>query len=479
MIFHFFVFFIKAYDEEYTNEAYNTLKPDQSPAKLIFNQGLSLMLVEWPDAIINISIPDEFSESVVITKESGLSCFTLKNQATIYITFNSQISYFVTRCPQRNSIEGAIQTISNIRDNLFNERDHAKDIYFSVFGPHIIQGSATHDWMTGTVTFYYMDEEHTELKSDIKNISIPEAFCSSSLVRQLVDGTISYNLSYKSLASYENPTISTYVQLKWSTLVTSHNYLSNEAFGGIGDSSKAVLLRDIKYELTINSATQLGAKFGYNINGQIISPLTETVTITAREPITVDLYVIYNECKEFTKFRTIELTNCFTKKIVNLTDDDIPSECEIIPVYRVCADLSALSDDYEISYILVPGDGRKKVAVNGLNEEKSSSPFDVNATLSKSPNCDDKFLRTIHASTNFKCLNVTVESLPDECTGESESKKKKNKIALIAGCACGAAAVVACVVAIVVIVNRKKKDKDNLLLDSQNINDDNNYTDNQ
>ena len=121
------------FEEDYTDESYNSLEPIESPAKLTFQNGLSLMMVEWPDAILNISIPYSFSESVILTRKSGLSYFTFKDPAIVILTFSSNTSYFVTRSPQVRSMHGAYQHIANSQNHLFNEGSEQKDIYFVFF----------------------------------------------------------------------------------------------------------------------------------------------------------------------------------------------------------------------------------------------------------------------------------------------------------------------------------------------------------
>lgn len=74
-----------AYQMNYTGEAYATVYPSDSPASLSFSKGLSLMMVEWPDASLQISIPGYLSSPVTFVRNDGYSLFTFSNEALVTI----------------------------------------------------------------------------------------------------------------------------------------------------------------------------------------------------------------------------------------------------------------------------------------------------------------------------------------------------------------------------------------------------------
>lgn len=85
MIFAFFFLGINAVVLNYITgtESYSYKKnPSESPITLNLQKGLALMMAEWSDATLTITIPNEFSQSRKITATDGYSIFTFKDSAT-------------------------------------------------------------------------------------------------------------------------------------------------------------------------------------------------------------------------------------------------------------------------------------------------------------------------------------------------------------------------------------------------------------
>ena len=130
------------------------------------------------------------------------------------------------------------------------------------------------------------------------------------------------------------------------------------------------------------------------------------------------------------------------------------------PEYKVCADLSNIPNDYNISYIVSTDENITKIADHDLNVEKSFTPFYINASLTKETSCNKTFLATLYASTFFKCISVTVDMFPKECRKSDTIVKKSSKKvqkAIIIPVSCVAIIIVFVVVFNILYIRRKRR----------------------
>lgn len=83
----------KTYTAEISSNenGYIKIPNEYNRADISIAAGQALMLVEWEDAFIEITIP---GNKVNLTKASGLSFFTFKDEAEIHMEFISGVSFF-------------------------------------------------------------------------------------------------------------------------------------------------------------------------------------------------------------------------------------------------------------------------------------------------------------------------------------------------------------------------------------------------
>ena len=139
-------------------------------------------------------------------------------------------------------------------------------------------------------------------------------------------------------------------------------------------------------------------------------------------------------------------------------------------IYKICADLSGISSEYEISYIVYPGDSKMKIASHGMNEETSNKPFYINASLIKSPGCNDTFWCTIHSNISFECIYVRIDMFPKECTQNDSDDVKKRPIIIIVIVVVFIFIILILAIVIIVLICKLKKKNETIELESQILN---------
>ena len=300
------------------------------------------MMVEWPDASLQISIPGYLSSPVTFVRKDGYSLFTFSNEALVTIKFNTRITYFVSKCPQKKSSQGGIQLISNMKYNTLNANGIAKDFYYSLFNQYKMSGSISSGILGATLYYSYMNGENIAKgqTTNFSPINVPNLIFTSSLIRNGINSITYKDLNLNVVSSF-NPNVPTSIEINWDSLIENgNNYPDNRAYGGNSILSTHIssLLEDIptptSYSLTISLDSVLSANSIIEIdtkNGKTI--ITGTTTFSNSESFTANLYLTYNSCKS-KKFQNI-IVNKVGVQTVNFTTSDIPKECISTDAYIV------------------------------------------------------------------------------------------------------------------------------------------------
>ena len=180
------------YQKDYTAEGYAKLSSDESPAKITLKKGLALMMVNWPDAILKISIPGVLSSPIQLAAKNKYSLFTFADNATIDIVFKTQVSYFVIGCPQYQSMKGATQYISNYQNIKISEESASKDQYFSVFNKYKMEGSITLSTLGEATLYYYLNSSTKLSTKNLNPLNLPSIVFTSALIRSKIADKVSF-----------------------------------------------------------------------------------------------------------------------------------------------------------------------------------------------------------------------------------------------------------------------------------------------
>lgn len=213
-------------------------------ALLTVPAGKGLMMVEWDDAILSISVPKISQKKAKLTKHSGFSVFLFNQAASIDIMFHSQISYSIFTCPTVYSLDGALQLISNFAKNELTIVKTSSDIYFKIFDDFDMSGNLKKSGVGSAKLIYNKDNNWIETK-DISSFNLNDlrayAIVSpSGLVT--VEGKVNLYSKYQ-----VNPTVPTYVNLAIEGTIkeNQNNYKETIAYGGSGKESKSMTFNSL------------------------------------------------------------------------------------------------------------------------------------------------------------------------------------------------------------------------------------------
>lgn len=418
MLFILWMYQVRSYD--FTNEAYRTLYPSDSPFTCSIQKGLALMMVNWGDAAMKMSIPNALRTPVRITSDDGYSLFTFKDPAEITMTFSTSISFYIASCPQKSSKNGAIQYLYNGNSAKFTLSKLSKDVYFSSCSPYSLTGSIDSGTFSSDPTVYYWDTAGKAYSTkEVANLNLENLRYTTEVIR--FSFTDSFDLSLNLKATTANPTYSAFLSLYWTAVVEkNNNFLSNAAYlGSISEqgTNKSKLISAFPpfveeyYIVITNRITSaipnavLTMKFP-GINEQVIfSGATQTYKVA--EAYSADIFIQTQYCTK-QLLKTITAKTSKTPEII--TDSDLPSSCKT-PKYSVCL-IPKVASPNTLGYkkgssLIVPFSSK-------ITLEETSS-FTVDLYLMTSSSCEEVVkLNTYTATTNFACQ--TISSLPSNCT---------------------------------------------------------------
>lgn len=415
MLFILWMYQVRSYD--FTAEVYATLSPSASPFTCSIQKGLALMMVNWGNAVMNMSIPNDLGTPVRITSDDGYSLFTFKDPAEITMKFSTSISFYIASCPQKSSKNGAIQYLFNGKSATFTPEKYKQDVYFSSFSPYSLTGSIDSGTFSSKPTVYYWDTavEAWDSTKEVANLNLKNLGYTTEVIR--FSFTDSFTLSLNLKATTANTTYSVFLSLYWTEVVANeNNFLSNAAYmGSIKEgTNKSKLIsafpQFVEYyimitnRITIPNAV-LTMKFP-GINEQVIySGATQTYKVA--EAYSADIFIQTQYCAK-QLLKTITATSSKTPEII--TDSDLPSSCKT-PKYSVCL-IPKVASPNTLGY---KKGSSSIVPFSSKITLEETSPFTVDLYLMTSSSCEEVVkLNTYTATTNFACQ--TISSLPSNCT---------------------------------------------------------------
>lgn len=315
------------------DHGYTTIPDSYNEANLHIKAGEGLMMVEWKDAVLTISIPSIGIEDQQFYNSLGYSLFTFKNDADIIIKFNSQISYFYFPGPYLKT-NGAYQFISNINSNEFRVNTNL-ELYFGTFGSYDLSTSLSINGGNGHVI--YCQEKDWIDKDFIRSLDLKNIKFLSVLQNTRNTLMLSGSVYIDSKESY-TPTVPTRVALEYGKIETNEKKINeNMAFGGDvannnGKSNKLIDLYNMHY-ITLISDMKYDSDcslFYRDDDGEY-----KNLYYFNKEKdseFEVEVFVLSEKCKTYTlvkKFRSSKYkfgNNGYLENI-SINNDFLPKNC--------------------------------------------------------------------------------------------------------------------------------------------------------
>lgn len=172
------------------------------------------------------------------------------------------------------------------------------------------------------------------------------------------------------------------------------------------------------------------------------------------------MYITSPQCPSPILLNNYLISQFLENDFLLFDDSYISSTCLKTVNYKICTDLSYLSNKYEISYIISYESGMN-IAKYGNNTLTYKHPFSINSYLTKSPKCFEHVdLRKFDVFIDFKCIIVTSDLLPENSRDDDNDSSSINRsisLPMIAGISGIALVVIVIIVGVIVIVSKRKK----------------------
>ncbi|KAK8850004.1 hypothetical protein M9Y10_018599 [Tritrichomonas musculus] len=214
-----------------------TLEDPYDRALFTLPAGEGLMMVDWEDAILSISVPGISQKNALLTKHSGFSVFLFDKDASIDIIFHKKMSFSVFCCPYLESSDGAKQFISNYAKNEIG-LNTGRDVYFKVFKNYDMSGSLSTSALTTAELIYFTNNNQYNTKN-LKNINL-QNLGNHALFSVVGFGELKGTL-YLNCKPEFNPTVPTLVELNIDGKIkqNKNNYKQTIAYGGTSSKGDA------------------------------------------------------------------------------------------------------------------------------------------------------------------------------------------------------------------------------------------------
>ena len=309
-------------------------------AVLTVPAGKGLMMVEWDDAILTISVPKISQKQAKLTKHSGFSVFLFSQPASIDIMFHSQLSYSIFTCPTVYSLDGALQLISNFAKNEIKIGKTSSDIYFKIFDDFDMSGNLKKSGVGSAKLIYNKDSNWIETKDinsfNLNNLRAYAIVSPSGIVT--VEGQVNLYSKYQ-----VNPTVPTYVNLEIDGTIkeNQNNYKETIAYGGSGKESKSMTFNSLVNTQYVTISNNIeNSKYYYlyakDINGnyKLIdqnNPYIDTRTNSFKVQVYMRSAMGLENCSDYvyvTEFDSSQLKiEDFNLAYEKINDDHIPDAC--------------------------------------------------------------------------------------------------------------------------------------------------------
>lgn len=289
--------------------------------------GEGLMMVEWANSPLTISIPDIGVANQHFVNSMGYSLFTFKNDARVNIKVNSKITYFYFPGPHIQT-GAAYQFISNYKSNDIKVNTNY-DLYFGTYGKYDLTASFSRG-QTGHVMYYRSKWTDTAFSGSFNLVGL-EYF---TILHDSNTVTYSGTVRIDSQKTY-TPTVPTKVGLTVKD-VKSNQYKINEnmAYGGdVDNGGKSIKMIDLFKKRYSNILSDLDDKYTLYYRDEHGS--YKSFTYLNRDgdaDFETEIFVTSSKCESYTFVKRIASTGLKIGDngyIVNetITKDMIPKNC--------------------------------------------------------------------------------------------------------------------------------------------------------
>lgn len=341
MLYFLLIYCTKSLRFSYTiqqgNVGYAQSLKSYNEAFLTFPAGEALMMVEWEDAILSLSIPSANIENLQFSKHSGYSLFTFKNAGTALITFKTDISFFYFSAPYM-STGAALQYITNYKSNALRlNTDY--EIYIGAFGKYNVDASLSTN-KKGGLYIYYTNawKEHDNVESihlqDVSDISILR----NAKNEIKYQGTINFDCTFTF-----TPSVPTKVQLKYGK-VQSNQYLfnGNNAYGGneADESGKSIQLNVLNQRQFMIIHNRILVVRSYQlyirIDGGEYQQINydQTFKEERNSEFSAEIFLASTKCTKYSLIQNVnsskwKLDSDGLQEVLTIDDSFIPDYCKI------------------------------------------------------------------------------------------------------------------------------------------------------